>query len=94
MRLQKVFPNVLSEQLISYGSCQFPTLGFVVERYKRVEAFIPEPFWKIRVTHQVDEGLAEFNWKRYLKHVLSLLLHLINNNMNMSLVKWEYRYLL
>jgi hypothetical protein len=29
-----------------------------------------------------------------LKHVLSLLLHLINNNMNMSLVKWEYRYLL
>ncbi|XP_064634025.1 DNA topoisomerase 3-alpha-like [Lineus longissimus] len=79
LRLQKVFPNVLGEQLISYGSCQFPTLGFVVERYKQVEAFIPEPFWKIRVTHKVEEGLAEFNWKRVklFDHtaVLALYMH-------------------
>jgi len=50
LRLQKVFPSVLADQLISYGSCQFPTLGFVVERYKQVEAFVPEPFWKLRGT--------------------------------------------
>lgn len=43
-----MFSNVLNDQLISYGSCQFPTLGFVVERYKAVQAFIPEPFWKIK----------------------------------------------
>ena len=48
LRLQKVFPTVLADQLISYGSCQFPTLGFVVERYKQVQAFVAEPFWKIR----------------------------------------------
>lgn len=48
LRLQKVFPEVLNDSLISYGSCQFPTLGFVVERYKQVQAFVPEPFWKIR----------------------------------------------
>ena len=48
MRLQKVFPQVLSDKLISYGSCQFPTLGFVVERYKQVQAFVPEPFWKLK----------------------------------------------
>jgi DNA topoisomerase III len=48
LRLKQVFPDVLAEQLISYGSCQFPTLGFVVERYKQVQAFVAEPFWKIK----------------------------------------------
>ena len=35
MRLQKKFAT-LSQKLISYGSCQFPTVGFVVERYKAI----------------------------------------------------------
>lgn len=48
LRLQKVFPQALADTLISYGSCQFPTLGFVVERYKAIQAFIPEQFWKIK----------------------------------------------
>lgn len=47
LRLQKVFP-VLAENLLSYGSCQFPTLGFVVERYLERENFISEPFWRIK----------------------------------------------
>lgn len=41
-RLRKAFPEVLADQMVSYGPCQFPTLGFVVERYKQVQAFIPE----------------------------------------------------
>ena len=49
MRFQKAFPTNLADKMISYGSCQFPTLGFVVERYKARESFIPEPFWKIIV---------------------------------------------
>lgn len=48
LRLQKVFPGKLADKLISYGSCQFPTLGFVVDRYKSIEEFIPEAFWKIK----------------------------------------------
>lgn len=48
LRLQKIFPEVLSEQLISYGSCQFPTLGFVVERFKAIQSFVPEIFHKIK----------------------------------------------
>jgi DNA topoisomerase IA len=47
LRLSKLFPNVLDQVLISYGSCQFPTLGFVVERYKSIQDFISENFWKI-----------------------------------------------
>eukprot|EP00057_Strongylocentrotus_purpuratus_P016863 XP_011671337.1 PREDICTED: DNA topoisomerase 3-alpha [Strongylocentrotus purpuratus] len=65
LRLQRVFPDLLQNQLISFGSCQFPTLGFVVERYKQVEAFIPETFYKIKVTHKTEDGLVEFHWKRH-----------------------------
>lgn len=48
LRFRKVFPSKLADKLISYGSCQFPTLGFVVERYQAIEDFISEPFWKIK----------------------------------------------
>ncbi|XP_050421809.1 DNA topoisomerase 3-alpha [Adelges cooleyi] len=64
MRLQKVFPDVLTNNLISYGSCQFPTLGFVVERYKDIENFIPEQFWKIKVNHKIEDVDVEFTWQR------------------------------
>ncbi|KAF8770110.1 DNA topoisomerase 3-alpha like protein [Argiope bruennichi] len=64
LRLKKVFPDILANQLISYGSCQFPTLGFVVERYKQVQAFIPEAFWKLRVTHKREDVTTDFSWKR------------------------------
>ncbi|KAM3178994.1 hypothetical protein ACTXT7_001501 [Hymenolepis weldensis] len=66
LRLRRVFPRALADQLISYGSCQFPTLGFVVERFREVEDFIPEPFWKIsvEVIRENGEARAVFQWKR------------------------------
>lgn len=51
-------------KLISYGSCQFPTLGFVVDRYLRVRNFIPEPFWYIKVHHTNEDVEVRFNWRR------------------------------
>lgn len=48
LHLKRRFPQALAENLISYGSCQFPTLGFVVERYKAISDFIAEQFWKIK----------------------------------------------
>ncbi|KAF8543925.1 DNA topoisomerase III [Trichophaea hybrida] len=54
----------LEEKVISYGSCQFPTLGFVVDRYKRVKNFVPEPFWSIKVLHKRDDINVTFNWDR------------------------------
>lgn len=47
LRLQGAFPEEV-QSLVSYGSCQFPTLGFVARRFKEVEDFVPQPFWKIR----------------------------------------------
>ena len=38
---------------------------FAESRYKMVQAFIPEPFWKIHVTHQNDDGKVDFNWARH-----------------------------
>ncbi|XP_055450078.1 DNA topoisomerase 3-alpha isoform X2 [Psammomys obesus] len=77
LRLQRIFPEVLAEQLISYGSCQFPTLGFVVERFKAIQAFVPEVFHRIKVTHNHKDGTVEFNWKRYrlFNHTACLVLY-------------------
>ena len=49
-RLQTLTLKARFEQLkevISYGPCQFPTLGFVVSRYNQVKNFVPETFWFI-----------------------------------------------
>ncbi|XP_030024894.2 DNA topoisomerase 3-alpha [Manduca sexta] len=64
LRLQKVFPSKLADSLISYGSCQFPTLGFVVERYRAVENFVSEMFWKLKVIHTLNNLSVEFVWDR------------------------------
>ena len=48
LRMQKIFPNKITDCLVSYGSCQIPTLGFVAQRYKEIESFIPQDFWKIK----------------------------------------------
>uniref|UniRef100_A0A1I8AHR0 DNA topoisomerase n=1 Tax=Steinernema glaseri TaxID=37863 RepID=A0A1I8AHR0_9BILA len=52
------------KQVVSYGSCQFPTLGFVVERYKAIEEFVSEPFWKLVARHRRDQVNVDFVWER------------------------------
>lgn len=47
MRYQRIFPTHI-DGLVSYGSCQIPTLGFVVRRFDDVEKFIPQKFWKLK----------------------------------------------
>ncbi|XP_077229660.1 topoisomerase 3alpha isoform X2 [Tasmannia lanceolata] len=50
--------------VLSYGPCQFPTLGFVVERYWEVQSHEPEEFWTINCSHTSEDGTATFNWMR------------------------------
>ena len=62
--------------VVSYGPCQFPTLGFVVERWARIETFRPEDFWYIELNLQLPTGnqnhnsnsnssrAVHFSWKR------------------------------
>ncbi|KAL4923659.1 DNA topoisomerase 3 [Aspergillus undulatus] len=63
LQLQSVHAS-LAQQVISYGSCQFPTLGFVVDRYLRVKRFKPETFWGIKVMHTRDNIKVNFLWNR------------------------------
>lgn len=71
MQLRTYF-NTEQNKVLSYGSCQFPTLGFVVDRSRQVENFLPEEFWKIFMTHlhhpeQEQPITTKFNWRR--KHL-------------------------
>lgn len=65
-----VFSSLLRSIVLAHaslsppGSCQFPTLGFVVDRYNEVQNFVPEPFWYIFVALERDEFNVTFKWKR------------------------------
>ncbi|CAG8705748.1 10050_t:CDS:10, partial [Acaulospora morrowiae] len=63
LALRNLFPE-LSNNVISYGPCQFPTLGFVVDQYFKVQNFVAETFWKIYVALEKDGDVVEFNWER------------------------------
>jgi DNA topoisomerase-3 len=65
LRLQKKFVLPGAEQgggssgVVSYGPCQFPTLGFVVERWARIEIFVPDDFWFLELTLKVPQNQNE-----------------------------------
>lgn len=63
LQLQSV-STVLEKKVISYGSCQYPTLGFVVDRWRKVTAFQPEPYWGIQIKYKRDGIEVDFKWKR------------------------------
>ena len=58
--LQKNFDEFAdgSQGVVSYGPCQFPTLGFVVERWARIETFVPENFWYLDMSIRIDANGA------------------------------------
>ncbi|RHZ16572.1 hypothetical protein DYB26_000261 [Aphanomyces astaci] len=90
MRIQKKFPRIHTQnaassssssntdnKVVSFGSCQFPTLGFVVDRFLAIEAFVSEPFYSIHVAHAIpDVGSIAFTWARHrlYDHVATLAL--------------------
>ncbi|KAG0232005.1 DNA topoisomerase [Actinomortierella wolfii] len=73
LSFQHLIPQLTTP--ISYGPCQFPTLGFVVDQYRRVENFIPEEFWKLELRHVKNGIEAAFQWKR--NHIFNPLACLV-----------------
>jgi DNA topoisomerase-3 len=69
LALQARFAQLFEGKVVSYGPCQFPTLGFVVTRYEQVQSFVSERFWYIylalsRPGEDEEERLNVFSWKR------------------------------
>ncbi|EDO07718.2 DNA topoisomerase family protein [Babesia bovis T2Bo] len=51
-------------KVLSYGPCQLPTLGFVVDRFFKIESFQPESFWSIQVFIESGGKDYLFRWDR------------------------------
>ncbi|BAM40922.1 DNA topoisomerase III [Theileria orientalis strain Shintoku] len=60
------YKNAIRTQakILSYGTCQLPTLGFVVERYLQIENFQREPYWTINVNVTHESIPVTFLWSR------------------------------
>jgi DNA topoisomerase III len=59
--------SATSTLLLTYvpGPCQFPTLGFVVNKWNLVQSFVPESFWYIHLALTSADGAeTPFNWRR------------------------------
>ena len=64
INLKQRFRELKEGAVISYGTCQFPTLGFIVDRYNKAKNFIPEPFWHIDAMVSKGGIRTKFSWQR------------------------------
>jgi len=49
--------------MITYGPCQTPTLGFVVDQAEKIKKFVPEAFWKLEADAFDNEHGRRFIFK-------------------------------
>ena len=62
--LRSACPQV--DGVVSYGPCQFPTLGFVVDAWKRRMVFVRERYWQVGMEwgSSGEGGMVRFTWAR------------------------------
>lgn len=72
-RLQTLTLSI-NKNVISYGSCQSPTLGFVVDRAELVENFVPEKYFSLEIEHKGDIFKWIKNKNSCVKEAMSLSL--------------------
>ena len=77
MNLKPRFAELQEQKVLSYGPCQFPTLGFVVDRFLKAKNFREEMFWYINCSLTKDGSSTSFNWERghLFDHLATLALY-------------------
>lgn len=60
--LSQAAPHGSTRAIVSYGPCQFPTLGLVVDRWLAIENFIRRPFWVFVLSLRSCD--VPFEWAR------------------------------
>lgn len=54
-----------SGNTVSFGNCQFPTLGFVVDRFNRIKQFLPEKIYSLTLCVKLAKHpKLKLNWTR------------------------------
>ncbi|CAL8463456.1 g2990 [Coccomyxa elongata] len=64
--------------VLSYGPCQFPTLGLIVQRQWEIRAHVAEPFWYIYAMYRAPEGQScVLHWQRdrLYDHTIATILY-------------------
>ena len=54
----------VTTNVVSYGPCQFPTLGFIVARQLEIDAHDSKPFWKVELATTVENRRVAWQWRR------------------------------
>lgn len=65
---------------MSYGPCQLPTLGFVVQRYLEIKYFKPEDYYFLKATCVISETTGiEMKWTKPNTRVKTAIALIYNN---------------
>lgn len=81
--IRKYYPEAMLAKFVSFGTCQFPTLSFIVDRFLKHVNFKNNKFWFIKLILEKDGLEAEFSWKRqkfFDKYMAAVLYEFVMEN--------------
>jgi DNA topoisomerase-3 len=71
-RVQGKYAGVAEEGVVSYGPCQFPTLGFIVARQQEIDAHDARDFWRVDMETGGSAGAPRVRWDWRRKRVFDV----------------------
>jgi len=76
LTLKKKYPE-LNLKVVSYGPCQFPTLGFCIDQYFKRLTFVPVDYWFLQAIINKEDQTYKLSWERnrVFNYVFFFMLH-------------------